>query len=60
MALSGLWGTWFSREQGRAMKGFPRNWLKKIQIISGEVMTTEQVNLAMIEAKVRMLRGNEV
>jgi len=30
MAISGLWGTWFSRKGGRAMKGLPRSFMKKI------------------------------
>ena len=32
MAISGLWGTWFSRKRGRAMKGWPRDWMKKINV----------------------------
>ena len=36
LALSGLWGTWFSRVKGKAMKGWPRNWMKKIDLIAAQ------------------------
>ncbi len=56
MALQGLWGTWFSREGGRAMKGFPRNWMKKIDVITGTVLEANDADLSTIETCVRTLR----
>jgi len=59
MALKGLWGTWFSRKKGRAMKGLPRNWMKKIHLVAGELIDYEQTNLANIEARIRLLRADQ-
>ena len=59
MALKGLWGTWFSRKKGRAMKGLPKNWMKKVHVISGQLIDYEQANLANIESQIRLLRGEE-
>lgn len=59
MALQGLWGTWFSRQAGRAMKGLPRNWMKKIHVLSGTLIEYKQANLANIESKIRLLRSDQ-
>ena len=59
MALKGLWGTWFSRKGGRAMQGLPRNWMKKIEVMSGALIPFEQANLANIESRIRSLRTDQ-
>ena len=59
MALKGLWGTWFSRKSGRAMKGPPKNWMKKIQLVTGELIEYEHANLANIESHIRILRADQ-
>jgi 1-acyl-sn-glycerol-3-phosphate acyltransferase len=56
MALSGLWGTWFSRHRGRAMRGWPRNWMKKINLYTGEPIVPEDAKLALISQRVKALR----
>ncbi len=56
MALSGLWGTWFSRKNGRAMQGWPRNWLKKIDVFTAEPIKPDDVSLSVLEQKVATLR----
>lgn len=58
MAVRGLWGTWFSRKGGRAMKGFPRNWMKKIDVLSGELIQSENANLENLQKRVEELRGS--
>lgn len=56
MALSGLWGTWFSRQNGRAMKGWPRNWLKKINLYTGEPIASQDASLSLISKRIKALR----
>jgi len=58
MALQGLWGTWFSRYGGRAMKGWPRNWLKKIALVTGEVVQADDAKLDLLQQRVEALRGD--
>ena len=59
MALQGLWGTWFSRAGGHAMKGWPRNWLKKITLITGEMIQPEDAKLEYLQQRVEELRNNK-
>ena len=58
MALQGLWGTWFSRYGGSAMKGWPRNWLKKIILKTGELVQPEEAKLELLQQRVEALRGD--
>jgi 1-acyl-sn-glycerol-3-phosphate acyltransferase len=57
MALRGLWGTWFSRAAGRAMKGVPRNWMKRIDVITGQLIQAEETELKILEENVKALRA---
>lgn len=59
MALRGLWGTWFSRKAGRAMKGIPRNWMKKIDVMTGPLIAVEDVDLKTLESQVRTLKSDD-
>lgn len=56
MALSGLWGTWFSRINGRAMKGWPRNWMKKIDVYTGKPIQPEDAKLPVLVQQISALR----
>lgn len=56
MALSGLWGTWFSRIKGRAMKGWPRNWMKKIDVYTGKPIQPEDAKLPVLVQQISALR----
>ena len=56
MALSGLWGTWFSRVHGRAMKGWPRNWMKKINLFAGEPIAANDAKLPLLLQRIKALR----
>lgn len=60
MAISGLWGTWFSRHKGRAMKGWPRDWMKKINVYTGTAIQPINVNLRDLENQIAYLRGAEL
>lgn len=60
MALQGLWGTWFSRKGGRAMKGFPRNWLKRVNVLSAAVIDQQPIDRDYVQQRVSELRGDQV
>jgi len=52
MALKGLWGSWFSRFGGRAMKGLPRKFLAKIELVAAAPVAPEQVTANALQQKV--------
>ena len=59
MALRGLWGSIFSRRDsafGRAR--LPRRFWSKIELVAGAAVPAAEVTAAMLEAKVRELRGD--
>lgn len=60
MAISGLWGTWFSRVKGRAMKGWPRDWMKKINVYTGSPIAPASINIDLLGTEIEKLRGNEL
>jgi len=59
LALRGLWGTWFSRQRGHAMTGWPTQLMKKISVISGAPIDPKDVNKDSLYKQVEELRGNE-
>lgn len=59
LALRGMWGTWFSRHQGRALKGLPKAFLKRISLVSGEPVPASEANRLTMYDKVVALRGEE-
>ncbi len=59
MALRGVWGTWLSRKKGRAFSGFPTTFMKKLTVVTGDVMQPENVSKQALFDKVLELRGDE-
>lgn len=59
LAIRGMWGTWWSRHKGGAMKGWPKSYMKKLTVVAGPVVPAEQASRGLIEDKVRELRGGE-
>lgn len=57
MALKGLWGSWFSRKNGEAMKGLPKKFMSKIELIVGEMIPAEQVSSQYLHDRVYALYG---
>jgi 1-acyl-sn-glycerol-3-phosphate acyltransferase len=55
MAVSGLWGSMFSRKGGPAMKKLPTRWRAHLTVKIGELVPAEEANAPMLEAKVRAL-----
>ena len=59
MALRGVWGIWFSRHLGRAMRGWPKAFRKELTVVCGEPMPPEQATRLNLHEKVLALRGDE-
>jgi 1-acyl-sn-glycerol-3-phosphate acyltransferase len=59
MALRGLWGSFFSREGGRAMtKPFRRGILSKIALVVGRMVPPSLATPEGLQAQVQALRGD--
>lgn len=53
IALSGLWGSYFSRERGRAMSGNPLRWLwARVTLRIGKPIPPEEVTAEGVKAQV--------
>ncbi len=58
LALRGLWGSIFSRKDSWLNRArLPRRFRSKIELVAGPAVPPEQASAAMLEAKVRELRG---
>jgi len=57
MALKGLWGSWFSRKNGVAMKGTPKMFMAKIELIVGELIPADKVSSQYLQQQVYSLYG---
>lgn len=58
MALSGLWGSWFSRYKGKAMTGIPKH-IPKVTFTIGDAISPDAVTTDSLQAKVLQLRGEK-
>ncbi|HSC10283.1 MAG TPA: MFS transporter [Rhodanobacteraceae bacterium] len=59
LALRGLWGSLFSRrDSALGRMRLPRRFWSKIELVAGAAVPPEQANAALLEAKVRELRGD--
>ncbi len=59
MALRGMWGTWASRKKGRALKGVPTGYMKKLTAVAGDVLDPAEVSRQSLYDQVLELRGDE-
>lgn len=57
-ALQGLWGSFFSHKDGKAMTRLPRRFYSKVRFVVGEVIPPEEVTAAGLREKVLTLRGD--
>ena len=58
MALRGLWGSFFSRVEGAAMKKFFRRGIfTKIELVSGKVVAANEATPERLQMEVTALRG---
>jgi len=58
LALDGLWGSWFSRFNGSAMKGLPRRFMAKIHLVAGEPVEPGDVSAECLYKKVCALKDS--
>jgi 1-acyl-sn-glycerol-3-phosphate acyltransferase len=58
LALRGLWGSFFSRKDGPAMRRPFRRFWSRIQLICGPPVPAAAVTAAALEAEVSSLRGD--
>ncbi len=58
LALSGLWGSFFSRAYGNAMtRWFPRGLFSRIELAVGEPVPATEANPSLLQQRVLDLRG---
>lgn len=57
VALQGLWGSYFSREGGRALLKIPKRFWSKVNIVAGSPVEAKQANSTMLREQVLALRG---
>jgi 1-acyl-sn-glycerol-3-phosphate acyltransferase len=57
MALRGLWGSFFSRRSGPAMRKWPTRFWSKIALVVGAPVSPEAATADVLEERVRALRG---
>ena len=55
VSINGMWGSWFSRKDGPAMKKRPRGWLSSVVITIGEPIPAEQVQAETVKERVTAL-----
>jgi 1-acyl-sn-glycerol-3-phosphate acyltransferase len=56
LALAGLWGTFFTRFEGKAvMSRWPRHWLCRVQLLAGPPIDPELASAEEIGKRVRVL-----
>ncbi|MEM7502638.1 MAG: MFS transporter [Pseudomonadota bacterium] len=57
MGLSGLWGSWFSRQSGGGLRKIPGRLFSRVDLRIGEAINARDVTAAKLELLVRTLRG---
>lgn len=58
MAIKGLWGSFFSRYNGRACKGLPRRFWSHVEIEAGDAVMAGEATTELMHEKVAALRGD--
>ncbi|TKF08921.1 MFS transporter [Enterovibrio norvegicus] len=58
MALQGLWGSYFSREGGRALLKLPCRFWSKVTVSAGNAVPPQDASCATLFEEVKQLRGN--
>ncbi len=59
LALQGLWGSWFSRESGKALLKRPKRFWSRVTIVAGEAVEPDIANAALLRERVVALRGEK-
>ncbi|QUJ68250.1 MFS transporter [Photobacterium sp. GJ3] len=57
MALQGLWGSYFSREGGKALVKWPKRFWSRVTIVAGEPVNAQEATSGNLRETVMALRG---
>jgi len=57
IGIQGMWGTWSSRAKGRAFRGIPKSFFKRILLRAGEPVSPDEAGRIVLFDKVQELRG---
>jgi 1-acyl-sn-glycerol-3-phosphate acyltransferase len=57
MALAGLWGSWFSRQQGGGLRKIPGRLFARVEVRTGAAVDPADATAGNLELLVRTLRG---
>ncbi len=57
LALQGLWGSFFSRRSGAAMKSLPRRFWSRIALLAGNPVAASEATAESLYTRVAELRG---
>ncbi|MEM7611428.1 MAG: MFS transporter [Pseudomonadota bacterium] len=55
IGLQGLWGSWFSREGGGAVRKWPRRFRARIKVVIGEPVAPEHARADAVQSEVQLL-----
>jgi 1-acyl-sn-glycerol-3-phosphate acyltransferase len=59
LAVSGLWGSWFSRRRGGGLRTIPGRLFRSVRLRVGEPVNPVDASAARLELLVRTLRGDQ-
>ena len=57
IAITGLWGSWFSRRRSGALRRIPGRLFARVEVHIGQAVSAEGANAGTLELLVRTLRG---
>lgn len=57
-ALRGVWGSFFSREDGEPMTKRPRRWRAPIEVVAGPPIPAREVTMQTVRERIATLRGS--
>jgi len=58
MALKGLWGSFFSHKDSKALTGMPRRFWSRVELEASDPIAPNQVSATLLQDKVATLRNN--
>ena len=59
MALRGLWGSFFSHKDSKALSKMPRRFWSRVELIASDAIAPEQVTAMLLQERVSALRGDK-
>ena len=59
MALRGLWGSFFSHKDGKALAKLPKRFWSRVELVAAAPVTPEAVSAPSLQSTVQALRGDK-